>query len=294
MINLQIAKEILQVPMVTSVGYKLDILYLFLDDSMAIEERQKAENHLKRLLKNHSISRYEFHYEQGKLQQYAEVGSVLKAGERAGALGCFAKLGKKEEMCVLFSKHVSLGGNSLLVEDPPKSGKFMRFATLLSSNTPDSDPLDIAIAKVLKGPYSCKVEFKDEFGRCMPNIVCLFDTTIWLSRLPVHISRAAGSPGLGIIIIPVLYMENAQNTYLKIEDRDVNERFANPGDSGAIVCANDCHDGLKVHVIAMLMGSSNDREVNQRPETKRQYVAFRLNLGVMQLQQELNEEINFY
>lgn len=301
---LKVAKEVLSINGVISVGYRFRTLDVFLDASLKDEEKNASEGKLKQMLAKENILKFSFHYEQREITQYRAVGSTIKIHSK-GTLGGFAKLGQEEDTCVLLARHLAEQSNftngSVFVQNSPNSEEMSQFAHVLAARnqTTKYASLDIAIAKVLPQERAkCNVKFKDESGNGLPSTLCLFDDFEWMNGLPVHIWRGTGQPGLGVIRIPNLYMKDMEHKLLKIEDRGRNqrqeiERFAKEGDSGAIVCASDINEST-VHVIAMLMGSSNHNDVKNNPARKQQYVAFRLIEGLSQIRHEQQKDVSLF
>lgn len=244
------------------------------------------------MLDDEKITRYSFHAEPENIFEFAEVGSTISV-KRKGTLGGFARLGKSKDLCVILARHLADQGKPLFLQSTTNEDQKTLFGHVLEPKTTIEryGTLDIALAKVLKAcRKNCVVEFKDEDGISLPSEVFKFKDISPLFGLPVHIWGATSSPGLGKIVIPVLYMKEMEEKFMKIESRDSYDvsssavEFAKEGDSGAVVCANT-PDGETLTVLAMLMGSAHNNEDTGTTE-KQQYVCFRLINGLEQLQKE--------
>lgn len=295
----EVAKEIINVNGVTGCGYRFSTLDIYLKDSLTEKERKTTEGQLKSVIERNKIERYELRTEH-KLMKLSSVGSRVsgKIEGPTATLGGFAKRGKSKVLCLLLARHFAENHTQLFVET--NSGKEQIAVVLKPVNNAERGSMDISAADVTKKLQTkCSTQFKDQYGDSKESSLTEFEENEidFLKYLPVHIWGAASSPGLGIIIIPDYYVPGMTGLekLVKIEDRSSIEsgpiaHFAQDGDSGSIVCAND-PSGEKVHVISMLMGSVHLQSSSPDSQQKDQYLTFRLKDGLNQLQRERNGEV---
>lgn len=275
-------------------GYRFNTLDIYIKDTLTDEEKLQSEDQLIILTRDNGISSYVIRTEQNAITPFLEISVGTKVTSKlksSASLGGFAKWGDKQEPGLLLARHFADLGNHISVHT--SSGRKSVIAIVPEPKNIDNDaPLDIAVANVLpKVGLNCETQFKDHEGVALTSELMHFEENdiMMLKGLPVHIWGATSYPGFGTIIIPNYYIEGMKRL-VKIEDRhtvdsEQSQPFSASGDSGAIVCA-DNPDGEVVHVISMLMGSSNYEETQRDSTAKGQYLTLRLKDGLCQLEQE--------
>ncbi|XP_052252291.1 uncharacterized protein LOC127858962 isoform X1 [Dreissena polymorpha] len=222
------------------------------------------------------------------LAAQCSTGSKISAMGH-GTLGGFAM--KDKSTLALLAKHVVGEENDVHIVDENEChhiGHILSPKVVL--NLPA--PLDIAAAVVIV--EIPEKRFKDTDGR--PSISKLFNfdqgDTSFLESLPIYIWGASSKPGYGKITTcdskTVKGMNNIVIEDITIEyyeSADKFKPFAEPGDSGSIICSED-PEGKCIHVIGMLMGY---RAIKDPCNQKKQYLAFPLQHGLRQLSMEQNQ-----
>lgn len=276
-------------------GYRFNTLDIYIKDTLTDEEKLLSEEQIRVLTMENGIASYVVRTEQSTITQFSEISvgtKVTSKLERSASLGGFAKSGDKQEPSLLLARHLTDDGKPVFVHNCMGEKSVIAYVPKPKNNMEDDAPLDIAIANVLqKVSVKCETQFKDHEGVALASNLMHFEENdvLWMKGLPVHIWGATSSPGIGTIIIPDYYIEGMKRL-VKIEDRhpvdlERSQPFSAKGDSGAIVCADD-PDGQVVHVISMLMGSSNFAETNRDNTVKGQYLTLRLCDGLRQLDWE--------
>ncbi|XP_053388800.1 uncharacterized protein LOC128551887 isoform X2 [Mercenaria mercenaria] len=268
----------------------------YLPDQAKTIKRQKG---IEDFLERNGITNVKFNIVSKRVTEYKSVGAMVSTptigqpeGYRSGTLGGFASLNKANKVtsCALFSRHVALGCKLKLYVDD--NGQRKELGEILEDTLQDGS-YDIAAAKIHAEQVSnCDVEFKNSENTPRPGKLYTATANINLQHLPVHLWGSQSKPGLGIIKIPEFSYAEATEIYIEIEDRDPSgeqafQRMAVEGDSGAIVCADDLDDEI-VHVISMLMGSSNYEMHSEDSNVKAKYMSFPLHKGVEHLQNKTN------
>lgn len=279
---------------VTGCGYRFLILDIYINDKLTEEDKIRSKIELRNIIEKHKIERFVFRDEHNFVPFCFNVGSRIFASHYNATLGGFAKRGNKQTLCILLSRHVSLSTTFISAE--LDDGKRELIAEVLPQKQVTGPfDVDISVADVIHHfQTKCSKQFRDRYGNPKVSRLVQFEESEldWMSGLPVHIWGAASSPGHGLIICPEYYVSMGGHDisrYVKIEDLCHGDDFAKPGDSGAIVCADDIA-GHCVHVISMLMGSfceGNTRQTNK-------YLSFRLKDGLFQLREEYGEDFELF
>ncbi|XP_045181513.2 uncharacterized protein LOC123540498 [Mercenaria mercenaria] len=153
-------------------------------------------------------------------------------------------------ICILLSKHVAKCGRELYFEDKRKVCKVLQ-ATLKE----EAGDLDIAAAELFHKEHVCSSAFRDSTGKLMEGKLHEYEGEDKLIKegRKVHIWGASSRPGRGLIEIAEFKTGNKNCQQILIQIKDEDGKFAEPGDSGAIVCVDD-PDGTFVHAIGMVIG----------------------------------------
>ncbi|XP_045181500.2 uncharacterized protein LOC123540483, partial [Mercenaria mercenaria] len=255
------------------------------------DEHMRRQKRITDFLNRNGITNIKFNIVSKSVEEYKHIGARIRVPEAAkpteyhkGTLGGFALFNKQNETasCALFSRHVALGcSEKLYVQEDDE--QLTELGEILE-DTLQHGSYDIAAAKIHDHLVQhCDVQFKNSEDYQRPGTLYTQASSIDLQDLPVHLFGSVSTPGLGRIQIPELSCPGASETYMQIEDRNPSKRMAVPGDSGAIVCADDLDDEL-VHVISMLIGSNTETKKLTDPSVKRTYITFPVQKGVELLQ----------
>ncbi|XP_045183010.2 uncharacterized protein LOC123541520 [Mercenaria mercenaria] len=293
-----VANRFLSTKGVTGCGYRFQTLDVYIKDTLTEEERQLTAAKVTEIAEKSGILEYQIRTEQENVTKFADYGvglTISSQQERRASLGGFALKGESRDLSLLVARHLADDGKPLYVCDTEGRKSVIAYVLQPSKESDRCGSLDIAAASVLKKIRpNCDTMFKDRCGTPLASQLTQFEEldVEWLKGLPVHIWGAASSPGLGTIIIPDFYVEGMKRL-VKIEDShpedtDIIVPFCKSGDSGAIVCADD-PDGDIVHVISMVIGSSNFEAKENNPKIKGEYLSIRLKDGLLQLEEELKD-----
>ncbi|KAL4226964.1 hypothetical protein ACF0H5_014941 [Mactra antiquata] len=286
----EVAKKLLGVNGVIGCGYRYTTLEVFFRDSLTDTEGSESKEHTMLLLTENGITNYKFQTEKEITYFNGRVGSLISnEHSRRASIGGFALKGTRKELCLLTARHFAgSGGGNVYLEQPNEERKHI--GEFLAPITNLNAPPDIAAALILDNVRNhFQTQFKNSDGDFLPSSVVHFaeNEIENLFGLPVHMWGATSTPGVGVITNPEVYIPGMKRL-VKFEDIDYNPiaRFANFGDSGAMICADD-NDGEHVQVVSMLMGAPLDAV----GENERQsYYGFRMIDGLVTLQEEHETE----
>lgn len=184
------------------------------------------------------------------------------------------------------------------------------------------DGADIAAAEVLDQYREiCRQVFKTQGGMEAPCLLLGNLGDLQTGEI-VHIWGAKSKPGLGKIISSKYYLGkcvemDTSGHFIIITDKSNELRFAQPGDSGSIICVTS-KDGTTVFAVGMLMGefedckSKNENKLNSDESSsssddnnstlknkdnskirKTRYCAFELQYGISRLKEAYRLEIEW-
>ncbi|XP_053382532.1 uncharacterized protein LOC123541124 [Mercenaria mercenaria] len=229
------------------------------------------------------------------LKEFSSVGSEIYVDNltTSGSLGGFATMKTTSETrssCVLLSKHVAAAGKGKEGRD----GKLVakegdRLLGYVIQDTVKERGYDIAAERLDVDITTCDTVLKNSKGKTMKGSSKGKETLKGSLRgRKVHLWGAKSKPGKGVVTIPYYIMEGMDEHYIQVENlHGEHKRFAEPGDSVAIACADDPFQA-SVYPVSMNMGILNHKEIeedNKRDiKTKRgKYLTAPLSAGLEQL-----------
>ncbi|KAH3782738.1 uncharacterized protein LOC127841095 isoform X1 [Dreissena polymorpha] len=261
---------------------KLGTLYVYLNSP---QECSEIEKKIKDIIINHGVS------ELKPVFKYVTMENLCSSGDWAcnGTLGGFAmkKMNvtselKDRNLVALISRHVAKNTKErflLVGQNKTKLGSIDGMKYLE----------DMDIYPVMVDPDQndkCDRNFRTEDDNVkLAKLRNTKDIEI-LNGSIVHIWGHKTSPGLGIVVEKPLKTSNGKIIFVR--DRDHEHSFAEPGDSGAMVCYYDPH-GEELYAVGMLMGRCNSNGA----VTAGRYAAQVLDDGLRALS-EINECTLFF
>ncbi|XP_045181510.2 uncharacterized protein LOC123540491 isoform X2 [Mercenaria mercenaria] len=282
-------------PSIKRIAYRYNKFYVY-----AVKERKEYEmernQKIRDVLKEHGIDECEIAPCSEHIKELSHVGAKIRAGEtKYGTLSCFINIRerrrRRERQGFVLSKHVAQGCTNVYIAN----GRRRQLGTILpETNRYEHGSLDIAAAELHEEIRQIDTTFRD--SRADPLNGCLHRYTgadkIVRTGRKVHIWGANSRPGLGVITAPEVIYDGMKNPLIQVEDKDVTDgmRFAEEGDSGAIVCADD-PDKKCVHALAMVVGTPTDETGEASANSKREYLTLPLSKGFEQIEKAINGDI---
>ncbi|WAR23830.1 hypothetical protein MAR_037499 [Mya arenaria] len=283
-------------------GLKGNQLQIDIDERALKDVDNDEERHrkiLKRLLRKHGISNYTTNYGFFKLEPFTcTIGSKISCGQGSRqfrrTLGGFAEKGRK--LYALTARHFLIEDKVHLIIEMNNTEISQPLGQVEQGRVENKGELDIAAVLIhpnITIPEDDKM-LKDSEGTIRQSILFPFQEKIpeiinELTHQAVHIWGSESKPGLGKITIPEYFVNGLQNKLVVVEDKlfsGEDDRFGKKGDSGSIICSDDIA-GQHVNVYCMLMGSDNNAAVHRDTRERRRYLTFRMEAGILQLNQEL-------
>lgn len=199
----------------------------------------------------------------------------------------------------LFSKHLVPQSGQLNVLHVMEGGE-LKIVGKVIDNTLEGDNLDIAAAALSLRKDECDTRFKTLSGEQICGEKRIIESKNLVGR-KVHIWGAKSKPGRGIITVPEYRCTDEMDfTLILVEDIAnwegiVEERFSQPGDSGAIACT-DVPGQECVIPISMIMGVMNYEEVNADDEKnkktkKGRHATVPLQSGLRQISEKIGKQV---
>ncbi|XP_053382533.1 uncharacterized protein LOC123541470 [Mercenaria mercenaria] len=292
-----------QCPAVTGVGYRMRKLQIAVKDIQNFDKAEKSTE-ICQILKQHNVKDYEI--VTMSLKTYLTPGDEICVAQNRGSFGCFAKMQDREERgetaCGLLSKHVATTDQERSEILAKNDGQFKRIGHILQETITDGG-LDIAAATLSIPIGECETRFKSLRGRPQETGRGRLFETERLRGNKVHMWGAVSKPGKGIITVPDYICKGMDHTLIQVEDivdgeQNVVDRFAQPGDSGAVTCADDPGQRV-VHPVSMNIGCMNYKEVEEdnknEVKTKRgKYLTVPLQSGLEQLSQRTGKNFDLF
>ncbi|KAH3736978.1 hypothetical protein DPMN_043554 [Dreissena polymorpha] len=284
-------------PSIIACGYQHHILEIFLNRP----ENSALDSAIIKTLQGLRIVYFHLNYGPSTYRPLAgiDVGTKLSGKNgRFGTLGGFAFGG--QDVYALISRHFADEQEDGFIYYRNANDYSECIAVRTRPAQDGRDELDIAAAKVLPTIQIKDTRFKTSTGALSNTLLFRFQgkTDKEVQRLlqgemvfAWTANSSAGFPSLGRIIVPLCIRPNCRYKYVVIvndatcDDDNIQaesqrgEMFGKPGDSGAIVCADD-KDGKGVHVISMFMGELQGRDATQ-------FMTLPLQQGLQQINREL-------
>ncbi|XP_045182461.2 uncharacterized protein LOC123541121 [Mercenaria mercenaria] len=289
-------------PAVKGMGYRFDRFVICIEEAKDMDDYDSILKSIGSVMDGSGVEDYTVEEISKELKPYScdvRVGAKIETGGPddlvCGTLGCFAFMTDDscEKTCALISKHVATCGNRFFCPDYGITMLNNPLGHVVTATVQDTG-LDIA-ALLLDERVRICAKYKSEDPDFDSGLLqCkLHDYTedsndeILSSGQQVYIWGATSKPGKGVITIPTYKIDGMENGLILIEDRSVRkgeipERFCKPGDSGAVVCAED-RRGEFVHAVAMLMGILNEHALKKDPTTRGKYLSVPLSTGLQEL-----------
>ncbi|XP_053388300.1 uncharacterized protein LOC128551462 [Mercenaria mercenaria] len=302
-------------PSVKGVGYRFTCFVVYVERIKTSRESECLQQKILSVLKENQIDDFQIK-SVSKQRYYVRVGSTIRATKRhqshkkpcEATLGCFANIkdGKDPKTCALISNHVAKFCDSFRISS---SSTTDILCTRIESSVTETG-LDIAAVKLVLKDQDKKIcakfrteiiedesaldsaigdidnellqgklhHYSDHLNR-QSNILC--------NGLKVYIWGGVSKPGKGVITMRS-FKKGDMKALIQVEDRVpskegvIPERFCYPGDSGAIVCAEDSR-GNFIHILAMVIGITNEEEIQRNPQIRGKYLAVPLSSGLEEL-----------
>ncbi|XP_045181511.2 uncharacterized protein LOC123540492 [Mercenaria mercenaria] len=310
----ELRTELLDIsPSIRGVGFRFTCFVVYVERTGTKRLLRKIRS----VLRKYQIDDYEIQTV-SEQRDYCRVGAKIRAARRCkdqskpveGTLGCFAKNtdGKDTNMYALISKHVAQFCDSFKISSTSASDILCKVIERSVTQT----GLDIAALWLDLNDKSIKIcaryktemiddesasgsaegndgsdllqgklhHYSDQLKCGQSDIVC--------NGQKVYIWGAVSKPGKGVITMRA-FKSGEMKALIQVEDRvpsmvgEVPERFCCSGDSGAIVCAED-RRGKCVHILAMVMGIANEKEIKENPKLRGRYLTVPLSSGLEELQ----------
>lgn len=286
---------------IRGVGCRMQKLQIAVNDGQNFTTEEK---HIKLRQFLHNLKIYEYEIVPMSMKQYLTPGDSIAVGYvNRGSFGCFAKETKtkneEKKMYALFSKHV-VPANEQINELHVMEGGEPKSVGKVIDSTLEGGKLDIAAAALSIRKDECDTRFKTARGKQISGDKRIIESENLVGR-KVHIWGAKSKPGKGIIRVPEYRStEDMDFTLILVEDLAnwegiVEERFSQPGDSGAIACT-DVPGQECVIPISMIMGIMNYTEVDEDDKQnikrkKGRHATVPLQSGLRQISEKIGKQV---
>jgi hypothetical protein len=280
---------------------------------------EKLRPKIAEILNNHGIKSdsYDIVPPLDDVKQFCKIlsGSKVERDEDTpfGSLTSFVKMTpktqKEKTYCSLASKHVLQGQKTIAIVTNKRTIK----ADVIEKTAPLDDVnmmFDIAAARIKKeDELHCDGRFKTEDGKLMKGIMNKNDS---IDCLHVHMNGAITPNSRGIIATTQYINRNSSvngeesqpeaveddinevNRFIYVESRDKTKPFCEPGDSGAMVCA-DHEEGYHVELISSVIGGPLIvKNKDGKDMITDSYQTLRLTSGVDYLEKLTQSDIEFF
>lgn len=309
----QFVSEILSIPNVMGCGEVFGVLEIAINKEIKHDESRIAEN-VRLLCEKNSLHEFYIRFTSNKIIHYTYCGAEIGSGS-TGTLGAFAEAkeidNSKEQfvpyypgdkVCIKKTKLLALISNHLAINQPQNKLYYdgNHIADIFDPFVMNG--ADIAAAEVLdQYRKSCRQVFTTQDG-VEASCLLLENLSDLQTGEIVHIWGAKSKPGLGKIISSKYYFGNCVDVdtsghFIIITDKSNEQRFAQSGDSGSIICVTS-KDGTTVFAIGMLMGAfvnfkCNDETKFSSKIRKTRYCALELQYGISRLKEAYRLEIEW-
>ncbi|XP_045182435.2 uncharacterized protein LOC123541103 [Mercenaria mercenaria] len=309
-VSKEIRNEVFKIsPTIKRMGYRYRTFYIYAVKPKCLADEEMRRKQICSVLKRYGIYRFEIAPCAENITEFMHVGEEIKVISntpyslrprrvrepgtvKGGTLGCFVSMNDGEGQCGLLSKHVSEHCSDVYYVG--KGNNKIIGHMLESTNKHQPNGLDISAA-LMNEPISEEgTMFKDTRQVLLKGMLYEYienqEDAVCRSEQSVYIYGAKSNPGKGEITMP--FIDNGLSTILiQVEDQvcfDGNRqgRFAEKGDSGAIVCVEDPHR-KEVHAVSMVMGTP---DLEDSPSARRTYLTIPLSKGLQQLQNDTGKQ----
>ncbi|XP_045182827.2 uncharacterized protein LOC123541428 [Mercenaria mercenaria] len=281
-------------PSIKRIGYRYNKFYVYAVKEMKEYEMERNQK-IKEVLKENGIDECEIAPCSEHIKELVHVGAKIRAGEtKYGTLSCFVNIQdrrrRRERQGFVLSKHVAQDCTNVYISN----GRRQLGTILPETNRYEHGSLDIAAAELHEEIRQIDTKFRDSRADSLNGCLHRYTGTDKIVRKgrKVHIWGANSRPGLGVITAPEVIYDGMKNPLIQVEDKDLTNgmRFAEEGDSGAIVCADD-PDKKCVHALAMVVGTPIDKTSEESANSKREYLTLPLSKGFEQIEKAINGDI---
>lgn len=293
----QVVQDIFgKVPEATECGYRFGTFYVFVDENTQ-GTFDMVQRKVREVLQIHNIQEFVVRRGPKSVTQFRDHSAgctIHVSNTQRGTLGGFVLKGKQRELCGVTAGHVTEGMSTVRIRCR-QTNELVVLGEVLQPLSEDDGPVeervDIAAVRIAKENVSeCSQRYKTSRGEFANSFLLETASRRLLFGTEVHIWGAGSSPGLGKVTMVEVYRRvSGSLPNLVVEDiEDSEHRFAKPGDSGAIVCA-DRVDGEAVDVISIVLGMKIDR--GQNDDRRIGYMTQYMEMGLRQLERQQNGEI---